>query len=1075
MRSLFLLALAAVFVAQTTAIAQTDSGTIRVLVSDGSAAPVAAASVKLTNTATGVVTVRTTGDEGYAIFSPIVRGAYLAEVTKSGFQPTRVTGLQLDVDERKLVRVTMQVANVTETVEVSASGDIIQSEQAALGQVIRGSVAVELPLAARRYTDLALLVPGATESTVLTTTRGPGWFVVNGNYQAQNNYVIDGVDNNQGTTNAQALSAQVVQPSPDAISEFKVQTNSYSAEFGRSAGAAINVVIKSGGNQVHGSGWYYNRDTSLAATPWSNNLIGTGKPQLKWHQYGGTIGGPVVKNKLFYFGDYEGFNRRFEDALLVTVPTAEQKRGVFYRPITDPDTRLPLPDNTIPASRFDALGKKLVDLYPEANLAGTRASSGQTINNYGVTRAGTENTHKGDVKSDYNPSSKDIFSFRWSFFRQDIYRNALFDGPADGANNQGGQFNTNHSFGATWTRTIRPSVINVFRFGYNRTYATFTNPGINGQGPAAFGFKNFPAEAVAKGNGGIPQISVSGYNSLGTRNFRPQFQAPELFQFLDSLSVIRGAHTMRMGFETRQKNNLFQDLELTAGRYTFGARFTGEALADLLTGYLQQFNANTQTNVEQLQKAYAGYFQDDWKVSPSLTLNLGLRYEYTTPFYGKKPVQNINFDPSTGKLVYPTGDADYLVTPDHSNIGPRIGAAWQIRPQKLVLRGGYGMFFSGEDIFGSDINLPLNPPQLIPITLAQVGSGPPPFKLSDPVPSGIFNNYSTTIISLRAREKDFKAARVHQFNVALQYLLPSNSTFEVAYVGNRGKNLQFTYALNQTPFGVDGSVAANRPFPQWTQITMGATRAHSWYNSLQLKYEKQFSKGWYTLASYTYASAIDEAGSYDAGTQPQYLDVLSAERGPQSQTARQRFTWTNVYTLPIGRGRKYGANWNRMTDALFGGWQLSHILSTRTGLPINVTLASTGVNPANNQNYTFFNRNGGGLRPNRVGTANTGIDPKVDRLRFLTNDAFALQAVNTPGNSQRNAALGPKLFNVNISMVKRFAVTEGSAIDLRFEAFNAFNTVNFSNPNTSFGTTAFGSITSAGDARQVQVAVRYRF
>ncbi|MEO8595847.1 MAG: TonB-dependent receptor [Candidatus Solibacter sp.] len=1071
-RSLILLLSALLSVA---AFAQTDSGSIRVLVSDSSTAPIAGALVKLTNVATGVVVARETGEEGYAMFSPIVRGDYTADVAKPGFQSTRVKDIQLEVDDRRMVRVTLPPASVTETIEVSAAADIVQSEQASLGQVIRGSVAVELPLAARRYTDLALLVPGATESTVLVTTRGPGWFVVNGNYQAQNNFIIDGVDNNQGTTNAQSLSAQVVQPSPDAISEFKVQTNSYSAEFGRSAGAAINVVIKSGTNQNHGSAWYYNRDATLAATPWSNNLIGAGKPDLKWHQFGGTLGGPVVKNKLFYFGDYEGFRRSFADAFLVSVPSEAEKSGVFYRAVTDPDTKAPYPNNTIPQTAWDPLGKKLIDLYPKANQPGSLASSGQTANNYGVTRPGTEDTHKADVKGDYNFFSKDIFSARWSYFRQDIYRDALFDGPADGANNQGGQFNSNHSFGGTWTGSFTPSLVNVLRFGYNRTYATFTNPGINGPGAAAFGFKNIPTDAIAKGNGGIPQITVSNYNSLGTRNFRPQFQSPELFQFIDSLSVVRGRHTVRVGFETRQKNNLFQDLTRTVPNYSFGGRFTGLSMADLLVGYLQTFDANTQTNVEQLQKAYAGYIQDDWKVSPSLTLNLGLRYEYTTPFYGKKPIQNVNFDPAQGKLVYPSSSTDYLLNADHSNIGPRIGAAYQIVPQKLVFRGGYGIFFSGEDIFGSDINLPLNPPQLIPITLTQVGSGPPPFKLSEPVPNDIFSNYNTSIISLRAREKDFHTARVQQFNTALQYLVAPNSTFEAAYVGNRGKNLQFTYALNQTPFGVDGSVAANRPYPQWSQITMGATRAHSWYNSLQLKFERQMSQGLYTLASYTYASAIDEAGAYDAGTQPQYLDNLSAERGPQSQTARQRFTWTNVYQLPIGRGRLVGRQWNRLTDAILGGWQISNILSTRTGLPINVTLASTGVDPVTNKNYTFLSRNGGGLRPNRAGEANSGIDPKSDRLHFLDGNAFAVQAINTPGNAQRNVALGPKNFTLNLSLVKRLSVTERSAVDLRFEAFNAFNTVNFSNPNTSFGSSTFGSITSAGDARQVQLAVRYSF
>lgn len=1071
MRNLILLLLSLGMIAS----AQTDSGSIRVLALDPTKAPLPNAEVTLTNQGTGLVITRETGEEGYAIFSPIVRGQYVAEVKKSGFNSARVTDLKLEIDERKLVQVELAIASVNETIEVSAAADIIQTEQAALGQVIQGNIAVQLPLAARRYTDLALLVPGATESTVLTTTRGPGWFVVNGNYQAQNNFIIDGVDNNQGTTNAQALSAQVVQPSPDAISEFKVQTNGYSAEFGRSAGAVVNVSIKSGTNQTHGSGWYYNRDKALAATPWSSNLIGAAKPELQWHQFGGTIGGPIVKNKLFYFGDYEGFKQNFANQFLLTVPTAAQKQGVFYRAVTDPDSKVPFVNNTVPLTRFDSLGKKLVDLYPDANLPGTIAGSGQTINNYGAARSGRENTQKADIKGDLNRSANDSLSLRWSYLRQDIYRDALFPGVADGANNQGGQFNKNQSYGATWTRTLSPTAVNVFRFGYNRTFATFTNPTANGAGAAAFGFKGIPSEAIAANNGGLPLISVTNYNQLGTRNFRPQFQAPELFQFLDTISITKGEHSLRMGFETRQKNNTFQDLARTVPAYTFGGRFTGEAMADLLVGYVQQFDANTQANVEQLQKAYATFVQDDWKVLPNLTLNLGLRYEYTTPFYATGKNKNVNFDPKTGQLVYPTSARDYLVNADHSNVGPRLGLAWQVLPQKVVLRAGYGLFFSGEDIFGSDINLPLNPPQLIPVTLQQVGTGGPALKLSDPVPSNLFTNINTNIISLRAREKNFRAARIQQFNVALQFSLPSRSTFEIAYVGNRGGNLQFTYAANQTPFGIDGSVAANRPFPQWAQITMGATRGQSKYNSLQLKCEKQLSRGLYMLTSYTWASAMDQVGSYDAGTQPQYLDFLDPEWGPQSQTARQRLTWTTVYQLPFGRGRQFGSGWSKLVDGFLGGWQISGIFSGRTGLPLNVTLAATGVDPATNRNYNFLSRNGGNIRPNRIGTPNSGIDPKVDRLRFLSASAFAVQAVNTAGNSSRNAALGPKNVNTNLSLVKRFTVSERASIDLRLEAFNAFNSVNFANPNTTFGNASFGQITSAGDPRITQVAVRFGF
>jgi hypothetical protein len=1054
--------------------AQTDSGSIRVLAADSAGLAIGDAKVDLVNIATAFRLTRNTSSDGYATFTPLPAGDYTVEVSKAGFQQTKVNDVMLNVDERKLVRVSLAVASVTSTIEVSASSDIVQSEQGSVGQVIDGSVATELPLAARRYTELALLVPGATESTLDPTTRGTGWFVANGNYQTQNNFTIDGVDNNQGTTNAQSLSAQVVQPSPDAIGEFKVQTNSYSAEFGRSAGAVVNVVIKSGTNQLHGSGWYYNRNKELAATPWSANLIGAAKPDLNWNQFGGTAGGPIMKNKLFYFADYEGFVQHFANQFLVTVPTAAEHNGVFYKNITDPDTNAAFPNRTIPQNRWDALGKKVLDLYPDANLPGTVASSGQTIQNYGAQRAGTENTHKFDVKSDYNLSEKDVFSARWSYHRQDIYRDGIFPGIADcGSCNQGAQFNTNHNLGATWTRTITPTLINFFRFGFARTYATFAQASAGEQSATEFGFKGIPASSAK--TGGIPFMNVSSYQSIGVRNFRPQYQKPDLFQFVDNLSVVHGAHSVRAGFETRQKNNTFLDSNRTVPAYTFNGNFTTEAMADLLMGSVYQFDANTQVVVEQLQKAYAGYVQDDWKVSRNVTLNLGMRYEYTTPYYGARPNMNINFDFKTGRLVTARNPSDYTVNADHTNFGPRLGVAWQIKPQKVVLRAGYGIFYSGEDMSGSDISLPLNPPQLTPVTLIRVGTGPPPLRLSDTIPSNLFDSYNTSIISLRAREKDYHAARIQQFNVAIQFLLPLKSTFEVAYVGNRGNHLLAQYSLNQAPFGVDGSIAANRPYPQWSQINVGAQRAHSWYNALQAKWEKRMTLGWYMLASYTFASALDEAGAWGAGSSPQYLDDFRSERGPQSQTARQRATISTIYNLPFGRGRNVGASWNRVTDAILGGWQISGIIGTRTGLPVNVSLNSSSTDPATRQSYRFFSRNGGGLRPNLIGEPNTGIDPKDDRLHFLNPGAFAVQNVNTPGNAQRNVAVGPKAFNTSLSLAKHFKPTERTQIDLRFEAFNAFNKVNFGNPSATFPNSDFGTISSAGDPRIVQTAIRFRF
>ena len=1052
--------------------AQIDTGAIRVLVSDATGLAAGDAKVELTNAGTGIMARRTTDSTGYATFTPIPRGTYFVTVEKSGFQSTRVSDIALDVDERKLVRVALKVQAVNTTVEVSASADIIQSEQGSIGQVIDGNVAVELPLNGRSYVDLALLVPGASESTLDPTTRGSGWFVANGNYQTQNNFMVDGVDNNQGTTNAQTLSAQVIQPSPDAIGEFKVQTNSYSAEFGRSAGAAINVALKSGTNSIHGSGWLYNRESDFAATPWAANLIGAPKPVLNWNQFGGTFGGPVRKNKLFYFADYEGFMRNFQNQFLVTVPTLNEKKGIYYRNINDPNGGQ-FPTRTIPVSRMDPLGKKLVDLYPDPNLAGTVAASGQTIQNYGVQRDGRENTEKGDLKADYNAGVKDLFTMRWSTLHQDIFRDSILPGLADGQGNQGAQFNSNQSFGANWTRTISPSVINFLRFGYLRSYGTFSHATAGATTASDFGFPGIPPQSFA--TGGLPQINVSNYNGMGVRNFRPQFQEPETFQFIDTLSIVRGKHSFRTGVETRLKNNSFLDSQHTLPAYTFNGNFTGEALADLAIGYTYQYDANSQAVVEQLQNVYSAFAQDDWKISPNLTVNLGLRYDYTTPYYGTGKNKNINFDLDTGKLLYAKDPTDYLVNTDPWDFGPRLGIAYQIIPQKLVLRGGYGIFYSGEDMSGSNVNLPLNPPQLIPVTMVRTANGPPVLKVSAAPPSNLFDTYNTTIVSLRAREKDYKSAMIHQFNAALQYRLPMQSTIEVSYVGNRGNRLFAEYAANQVPFGTDGSVARNRPYPEWAQIEVGSQRAQSWYNSLQLKIEKRFTHGWYELFSYTYASAIDEAGAWDAGTNPQYRDSFLTDRGPSRQNARNRFTTSSIYNLPVGRGQKFGSHWNRFVDGVLGGWQIAHIITFRSGLPINVSLNGSSTDPRTRKSYRFLNRNGGSLRPDRVGDPNTGIDPKVDRLHFLNIDGFLVQPVNTPGNTQRDVALSPKFFNTSLSLAKHFRITERGVLDLRLEAFNAFNNVNFGNPAATYPNSDFGTISSAGDPRIVQTAIRFKF
>jgi len=1070
------LAIVFLFLVATSLCAQTDAGALRVLVVDASQAIIPNVEVRVINTETNTSMVKATNEEGYAVYEPIPRGTYLVEAALSGFRTVRTTNVTLDVNERRMLRITMEVSPVTESIEVSATTAPLRTEEASLGQVVKGNVAVELPLAGRRYSELALLAPGATASTLDPTVRGYGWFVANGNYHTQNNYILDGFDNNQGSTNAQALSAQVMQPSPDALSEFKVQTNAYSAEFGRGAGAVVNASIRSGGNQMHGSAWYYNRDSTLAANSWATNLIGGTTDPLKWHQFGASVGGPIKREKLFYFGDYEGFRRSFSSTSIANIPTLGQRQGIFNFDVIDPQDGQPFTNRTIPATRFDPLGKKVMDLYPAPNQTGVLGSGGRVIQNFGKQLSGTENTHKFDIRNDYYATEKNRFFGRYSFLRQGMFRDPIFGGPLDDGledGPSGTQYNRNQSVGVGWTRTISANTVNEMRFGYNRTWAYFAHAGQGAMTGAEFGFKGIPPELDQVG--GIPLITFSNYYAIGTPPYRPQYQKPQAFQILNSLAHFRGAHSLKAGFEMRFRDNEFSDLNYRVPAYRFQGRFTGDDMADLLIGYPDRLILQTQPVVTQRQQAWSGFFLDDWKLRPRLTLNLGLRYEYTTPFYALAPYQNANFDFQARKLVFATDSDRYLVNPDRNNFAPRVGIAYLLKPDRLVLRGGYGIFYSGEEIYGMECNLPFNPPSLISATLQQIGTGPPPVLLSGVIPSGVLSSYNSTTVGLRARLRDLPLPMVHQWNVALEFQLPHASTFELAYVGNRGRNIFGIYQANQTPFGVDGSVAANRPYPEWSGIQTGETKADSTYNALQARFERRYAKGWYMLTSYTFASALDESGGWAAGNSPQSYDNWAAERGPQAQTPRHRLSLANIWQLPVGHGQRFGDRIPHFLNALIGGWQMSNIVTLRSGLPVNVSLASNGVDPITGKSYRFMSRNGGSLRPNRVGDPLTGTSPHDDRFHFLDANAYRVQLVDTAGNAARSSAHGPSFVNFDISVVKQFNLRENVPLDLRLEMFNMFNTTNFRNPSGSYGSSSFGVISSAYDPRIVQVAARVRF
>lgn len=946
---------------------------------------------------------------GHSQFAPLPRGIYSVRVTLAGFQTIELSNVRVDVNERRFVPVTLAVASASEMVEVvSRTADPDRGRLARSGHQRRGGGRA----AARRPA-----LHGARAARAR-----------------------DGGEHDQGTQNAQSLSAQVVQPSPDAIGEFKVQTNSFSAEFGRSAGAVVNVSLKSGTNATRGSAFYCNRDKALAATSWRANLIGADKEDLKWHQGGATVGGPLARNRAFYFASYEGFRRNFSNTFLVNVPTEAQRNGVFATTVRDPRTGLPFPNNTIPRDRWDPLGAKLLALYPSPNLPGRGAAGGRVIENYGVQRPGDEGTHKLDLRTDYSLSGADRVMARYSFLQQD-----------------------------------------KARVGYNRTHSRFAHATANEQTGSEFGFVGLPD--FMNTTGGLPLISPSNYNALGTRNFRPQYQNPQHWQFLNTLTMAYRAHAVRSGVEVRIKNNELVDIVRRTPAYNFTGQVSGESIADLLLGVPRQLTATTLPVIDWAQQAYAAFIQDDWKVRPNLTLNLGLRYEYTTPFYGSGENTNVNFDFASGQLVFPSSGDKYLMDPDRNNLAPRLGFAWQATPERVVVRGGFGVFYSLEDMRGSEGIIALNPPALIQASLVGAGTSSP-IGLSDPFPPDLLANYDPSTVSVKARERDQQAATVLQWNIATEMLLPFESTMELAYVGNAGRNLLTNVPVNTVEFGRDGSVRANRPYPGWQQIDNNITQGQSSYHALQAKLEKRLSRGMYALASYTYARAEDEIGAWGAGgsgvqarVDPDLSNVeaaLRSERGPNGQIPRHRFTLSEVWRLPIGRGRAVGNDMSALTDALVGGWQLSTIWTVRSGLPVNVSLAGNGVDPNTGLSYSFLNRNGGSLRPNIVGNPNSDSDANADRFAFLDARAYQLQAVNTPGSAPRNSAWGPGYFTIDASLVKRFSIAERYA-DLRLEAFNLLNTTNYQNPSATWGASNFGVISDTFDPRVVQVAVRFAF
>jgi hypothetical protein len=1070
--------------------AQQEAATITGEVRDPSGAVVAGAAVTVTNVGTNITVAVVTNDRGSYTVPGLRPGDYSVTVVAPGFSTIVRSGLTLQVAQVARVDVNLQTSQVNETVQVTGATPLLETQTSSRGSVIDQRKIAELPLNGRDYNQLALLSPGVLPGTPrLASVNFKGVLNVNGNRTFNNVFLLDGVDNISYSNSFRGENVQLVQPSIEALQEFKIQTNAYAAEFGRSSGAVVNATIKSGSNSVRGSVYEFLRNDALDANNFFSNALGAPKPRRDRNQFGGAVGGPLVRNKTFWFADYEGLRDKEGIPRVRQVPTAAEKAGLFSAAVFDPFApgRPEFPRNAqgqwvIPRDRWDPVGAAIVALIPDPNVPGS------TI--YASTPVTDTRQDQFDVRLDHQISSAINVFARYSFVDTNTFRPAPLPGLAEGSFNDAFGSNLNRSQGLAigWTQTFSPTLLGEFRFGASRGNY-FTNPPNFGiDGAAEVGLRNVPSDPSIVG--GVPKVNIQGFDAVGRHTSTPQFQTPRSWNPRMTVTWSRAAHMVKFGGEFLHVQTKINDLNATVGRMNFDNRFTNRAVGDLLLGLPSQLALTSYTVMDQGQDMQFYFIQDDYRLTPDLTLNFGIRYEYATP---PRERNNLlaNFDPATGTMFFAKDGDTFeraLIHPDRNNWAPRVGFAYT-PAARWVVRGGYGVFYTHTVRQGREGMLGFNPPYLVDNLLQTSATGAAavvsaaPFRLANGYPSGLLDptSLSTTVLR-RAQDPNQRTPYIQQYNVGVQYELMTDVLLDVAYVGNRGTGLPGFRNLNQRAViqNPDGSQSAGaRPYPEFGDIQWMENRVKSDYNSLQARLEKRFTEGLTALVSYTWGRAITDAPDHistsgggagvDTGTfrEPQDSYNLAAERGPAEFDIEHRFVASYVWELPFGRGRRFGSDWGRATEFLLGGWQLSGIHVLQSGLALTATLGGGTVLNIGGERRA---------RPNLVGEPEL---PKSERTinRWFNTDAFAAfsPAPQAFGNAGVGIMRGPGYANFDFTLAKNFPMGDRRSFQFRTEVFNAFNRPNFGPPNIARDSSGFGQILSAGNARIVQFGLKFYF
>jgi len=1108
--------------------AQSDTARLQGTVADAQGGVIAGASVTVTSTSTGREVSLTTNESGLYTVSALPPGKYHLEIKKQGFN-TAIADFALEVSQVQEINLKLQPGSVTTSVKVSAEVTLVDTSTSSTGEVIQGRQITELPLNGRNFTQLALLTPGVTRGaygdiasggtsgtaaeTFRNSDTGGASLSANGLRPQAGNFILDGVDNNEGLVNS-----IIFFPPAEAIEEFRVNTSVAPAEFGRGGGAIVQTSIKSGTNQIHGSAFLFRRSGYGEAHPFGT----TGPISFRLGQFGGTMGAPIWKNKLFVFGDYQG--RRQDEPVgieLATVPTAKMRTGDFSELLGTNLTSAPACAASNPAfvgkgfifdpttcQPFGWNGTTATNIISNPNPVGLKylqgfpgpSTQGVILQNFRGDRQSVRNFDDFDIRADFIATQKDQVFFRYSY-GQDNFTVTNRLGPNNPSGFGSGN-NINHPRGvaAGYTRTFSSGLLNEFRFGYTSTTYGYNPPNIGQRLGAAIGIPGANPVPLLGG-----QVLIGGTNNeIEYQGDGGPYNVPQKFyQFNDSLSHIHGRHTFKYGANIGKRQVNFVQGNLAKGYFILGGvnypgtgRFTGYEVSEVLAGF-PDYKIGQFLGLYQTRSWETGYFaQDDWRVNNRLTLNLGARYDlYTWPYEVNN--RQSNFDPVNNRLVVPgtAGWPKSLIDTDKNNWAPRIGFAYDLTGNgRTVVRGGYGIFYF-LDRGGVGNQLSNNPdfngvstflacpttcadPTGYRITLS--GQGPQGnnnwLLATGALPSSV-NNVNINNpggVDVIYYPRNSKNSNIQQWNFGFQRQLGGNTVVKVAYVGTRMDHLATAFNANNIPLG-----GSTRHWPNLGAVNEYAFIGSGHYNGLQTQVERRLSRGLQFTAAYTWQHAIDNSnGAFSAtgGGGRIFLDananpLLNFNNGNSDQDIRHFFVFASLYELPFGKGRQFASKIPTALDYIIGGWQWNNIVTLSTGTPIDFSVTGTGDNPGN--------------RPDVSGS----VSAKIVNGQGVITGNFTLPPLSgttftRPGNLGRNSVYGPGLHTWDMGILKNFKLTERFTAQFRVDAFNLFNHPQFQNGSfntginlgtgSSMGTTQ-GAQARQFSERQLQFAFRLTF